>query len=148
MSNTLMITRPSESLLEKMVEVEAEMRKSKEYIQRCDEVSNIPDGWLKVTDDMQREIVKKFADENGFNNELSIEFAIQDLRTAHHIYPNNPIFREIPVYVRENKANVGHLEKDNPFTDVVLVDINENMIKLSDLLDHSKPNLIFAGSHT
>lgn len=145
---TFTINRPSESLLETMVKAEADMRKSKEYIDRCDEVANISDGWLKITSDMQRELVEKFAKENNFNNEISIELALQDLRTAHIKYPDNRIFREIPVYVRENKAKQGNLKEEDSIIDVELYNINGNKIRLSELLDNSKPNLIFAGSHT
>ena len=127
------ISRPSETLLEEMVRAEAKMRLSKEYIRRCDEAVDVPDGWLEVTNQMQRELVQSFAQKHDFNNVISIELALDDMRTAHHQYPNNAVFRKVPVYVRENKANSGYLREGDQMVDTKIFDIDGNAMRLSDL---------------
>src|SRR3990172_1947705 len=118
----LIIKRPSEKLLEEMVKAEAEMRLSAEYLRRCDEVANEPDGWLRITGEMQEALVDRFAKEYNFDDDISKTIALQDMKTAHFKYPNNRIFKEVPVYVRENKANQGKLVEGNNFVDTQIFD--------------------------
>ncbi|PKY38632.1 hypothetical protein RhiirA4_439516 [Rhizophagus irregularis] len=53
---------------------------------------------MDVTDEMQNELVREF----GYSDE-----AVQLLRRSPQLYPDDPEFRTIQVYVRKNIANIG-----------------------------------------
>ncbi|GBC05697.1 hypothetical protein RclHR1_06380008 [Rhizophagus clarus] len=53
--------------------------------------------WMDVTDQMQHELVREF----GYSDE-----AVQLLRRAPQLYPNDPEFSKTQVYVRNNIANI------------------------------------------
>lgn len=135
---------PNEKTLELMVLEEEKRRKSKEYIDACSEVKDIPNGWLTiVTENMQREIVKMF----GFTG-ISEDIALDIFRRAQYIYPENKIFKEIPLQVRLNKSSIGkYIDGDN-IPKLNLFDRNKNKISLESILCDDKINLIISGSHT
>ncbi|CAB5371314.1 unnamed protein product [Rhizophagus irregularis] len=56
--------------------------------------------WMDVTDEMQHELVREF----GYSDE-----AVQLLRRAPQLYPDDPEFRTTQVYVRNNIANAANL---------------------------------------
>ena len=139
----LVIKIPTEKQLELFIEEEEKIRMSKEYQEKCTEVKNIPNGWLKVTADVQKNIVMKY----GFTEEINCDIALNYLRRARYIYPDNQKFKS-PVYVRENKANMGTFKKGDNFVDIDMYDINKKNIKLSELIKNDTYNLILASSHT
>lgn len=134
---------PTEKTLEKMVYEEEQVRRSKQYIDACSAVKNIPNGWLKVTATAQEDIVKKF----GYEDEISRKVACNMLRRAQYLYPTNPVFKNIPVYVRENKANPGTLKPGNVIPDIDIFSRTGNIVKLFDVTRNGL-NIFFAGSHT
>lgn len=140
--------KPTEQLLELLVKEEEQMRFSQEYINKCDEVADETNGWLRITGEMQKDLVAKHCAKHGFTDEMSVDITLNSLRRARYLYPENPIFKTVPVYVRENKANPGTLEIGDPFVDTVLYNRSGEQVKLSDMLDPDKPNIIFSGSHT
>ena len=97
----LIIKRPSEKLLEEMVKAEAEMRLSAEYLRRCDEVANEPDGWLRITGEMQEALVDRFAKEYNFDDDISKTIALQDMKTAHFKYPNNSTKADLVIKTKD-----------------------------------------------
>src|ERR1700744_1826785 len=99
---------PDEECLERLVEEEEIIRTSKEYQDACTDVKDIPNGWLQVTEQMQKNLVKKY----GFDDTISCDVACNYLRRAQYLYPNNPKFK-MPLYVKNNKANNGTLEINN-----------------------------------
>ena len=119
------------------------MRLSAEYIKKCDEVKDVPNGWLDVTDKMQKELVKSF----GFDDPISNDIACYELRTAHIKYPNNPVFKE-SIFVKYNKANEGKLKVNDLAPNVKLHTLDNKEIELSMLLESKLPTVIFSGSHT
>jgi hypothetical protein len=135
---------PTEQTLEKMVIREEEIRMSQSYQDKCTEVKDIPNGWLQVTEKMQEDLVTSF----GFTDNLSCSVACNKLRTARYIYPDNKIFTQVPVYVRENKANVGHLVNGDKAPNIQVHTVNNEKIMLHDLLKTDKVNMIFGASHT
>jgi len=148
MSDDVNIIYPNEKMLELMIIEEEKRRMSKEYADECTSVKDVPDGWLAVTDNMQKSVVKSF----GFVNEMSCDIACNMMRRANIIYPDNKIFKEVPLYVRNNKANQGNLNVNDPMPDFLVYDIEqENKThKLSDLVssENKKMTVIFFGSHT
>src|SRR5579863_3817132 len=100
-----MIRYPTKQDLISMVLEEEQIRTSKEYQDKCSAVKDVPNGWLQVTADVQKQIVNK----HGFIDEVDEIIALNHLRRARFIYPEEPIFFT-PVYVRNNKANKGTLK--------------------------------------
>lgn len=135
---------PTEKCLEEMVFEEEKIRNSKEYQDECTKVKDIPNGWLDVSANVQKNIVKKF----GFDDDISCEIACNMLRRARYIYPNNNIFKTIPVYVRENKASEGNLKENDYYINVNLHNLQGKDINLSSLLIPNKLNIIISSSLT
>jgi hypothetical protein len=91
-------------ILEKMVHEEEEMRRSEWYIDECNRRKNIPNGWIALTDEGQRRIAKKY-----FDNDFEFEMGLRQLRSAHHFYPENQIFKN-RLQVKYNRARKGELK--------------------------------------
>lgn len=101
----LILKIPNEQLLELMIAEEEKIRTSKYYQDKCTAVKNIPNGWLKVTEEVQNDIAKKY----GFTDKMSCDIACNMARRAHILYPNNQKFQKVPLQVRNNKAMLGNL---------------------------------------
>jgi hypothetical protein len=94
----------TEKDLEKLSLEEDEIRKSQWYVDECTRVKNIPNGWMDVTAQVQKDVVSKY-----YDNAIS-DFVIYYLRRAHHIFPENFIFQN-RIQVKYNRANIGKLKK-------------------------------------
>lgn len=140
----IIIKIPTEKGLELMIIEEEKIRTSKEYQNLCTKVKNIPNGWLDVTEQIQINLVKKY----GFIDSISCDVACNHLRRAQYMYPNNPIFKQVPTYVRENKANIGTLDVGSIVPNITLHSHDLSTIKLHDLILEGKLNIIFASSET
>ncbi|CAG8527886.1 975_t:CDS:2 [Racocetra fulgida] len=86
--------------------------------------------WMDVTDQMQHELVREF----GYSDE-----AVQMLRRAPQLYPDDPEFRTTQVYVRNNVANIGNLTEGMLAPDCPLVPLDSSIF--TSIIDHSK-NLV------
>ena len=135
---------PTEKLLEQMIIEEEKIRQSKEYQDACTSVADEVNGWLRITGEMQRDLVKRF----GFEDEISQEIALNHLRTARYLYPKNEIFRTVPVYVRNNRANVGKYKVGDLLPNIDIHNIDGEPMKLYQSFDNKKPTVILCGSHT
>lgn len=135
---------PTEKCLELMVQEEERIRMSKEYQEQCTKVKDIVNGWLDVSANVQKEVAKKF----GFIDEVSNNIAINMLRRARYLYPDNEIFKNVPVYVRENKANQGKFNIGDQIENINLFDIQENQINFESILQPNKLNLVLVSSLT
>jgi hypothetical protein len=125
-----------------MAILENQRRYSKEYYDECTAVQHIPNGWLNVTEKLQEDIVREF----GFNTQFEISIALNTLRRAHLIWPNNETFQQ-SIYVKNNKAALGTLKVGDVSPNVALTNKNLEPLKLNTLLQH-KYSIVFAGSHT
>lgn len=135
---------PSEEQLENMIEEEEKIRLSKEYIDACTEVKNIPNGWLKVTSKMQEDLVKRY----GFDDQISCDVACNYLRRASYIYPDNPNFKKV-LYVKNNKASEGKLRVGDYAPNAHLFTLDKDETNLHNLLNmNDKTNIIFGSSAT
>ena len=143
---SIIIKTPNERMLEKLIIEEADARCSQLYRDQCTAVKDIPNGWLSVTDQFQQKIAKN----NGFDDEMSCHITCNMMRRAHLLYPDNIIFKTVPIQVKNNKANQGILK----IGDIVSQEIKEIQLfdpmgtrrMLSDLL--TPVTIIFAGSQT
>lgn len=125
-----------------MVQEEETIRMSKEYQQECTKVKNIINGWLDVSAKVQQQVAAKF----GFTDEISNDIAVNMLRRARYLYPNNEIFKTVPVYVRENKANIGKFNIGDQIENIKLFDIQENQINFDNILHANRLNLIISST--
>ncbi|CAG8548161.1 3553_t:CDS:2 [Acaulospora morrowiae] len=136
---------------------EERRRFSPEMQKKYYEVGNDPTcgmDWMDVTDQMQHELVREF----GYSDE-----AVQLLRRAPQLYPNDPEFHTTQVYVRNNIANIGNLTEGMPAPDCLLVPLkpsifkamaidndsnSPNMVSLRLLCKSGRPLVLFGGSYT
>jgi hypothetical protein len=134
---------PSHNDIIEIVKEEGQIRLSKDYIRKCDEVANEVNGWLRITDEMQQELVKKY----GFTGP-AFHIALNMLRNAQVLYPDNPHVKDL-VYVKNNKANQGRFKSGDKLEDITLWTISgDKQVKLFDMLSKEKPNIVLAASHT
>lgn len=136
---------PNEKMLEKMAIEEEAVRTSKAYQDKCTAVKHIPNGWLDVTAQVQKDI----AIQNGFTDEMSCEIACNMLRTAHLLYPLNELLKTIPLYVRNNKANKGTLSSGDTAPEMDLYDFDGKTVKLHTLLNtNTQKTIIISATGT
>jgi hypothetical protein len=133
---------PTEKLLEILVDEEEKVRNSEYYRNLCNDVKDIPNGWLTVTSKIQNDIVSKY-----FDNPIECEIACNKLRRAQYEFPDNEKFKR-PLYVRNNKASVGKFKINDELEDVVIYDMEKTAINMSSIICEDKFNLIFSGSET
>ena len=143
-SGTRSINIPDESVLEIMVKEEAKIRSSQWYVDQCNLIATKPNGWLELNAKIQTDIAKR----NGFVTDIERDLAVNRLRRARYLFPNNIIFQTVPVYVRENKANQGTLNPGDPIPDIIVHDLDGNPIKLIDLAQDPIPLIVIGSSHT
>lgn len=134
---------PNEKQLEQMIMKEEEIRMSDEYRQMCTDVKDEVNGWLRVTKEMQQRLVRDF----GFSQDIECDIACNYMRRAHLLYPNNEIFKTVPLQVRNNRAKQGNLRVNDPVKNILLYDLTNNPINMHNILTN-KPNIIMLGSHT
>jgi hypothetical protein len=134
---------PTEQTLELFIKDEEEARRSKWYQDECTRVKDIPNGWLDVTAKLQESIVKKY----GFDDPVSMTIALDRMRRARYIYPDNPVFK-MPLYVVNNKANAGTYKDGDDIPDIQLHKRCGQEISFKDLCQPDKSTVVFVGSHT
>jgi len=103
MNNVLKFLKLDRTKLLAILKREEEVRFSQEYLSKCTEVAHIPNGWLDVTNNMQKELVKEF----GYIDELSNTLAVNVIRKALNIYPDDEEIKNSVVQLRENIASKG-----------------------------------------
>lgn len=143
MERTLKI--PNKYQLLEMVKKEEEVRWSQWYQSECDRVKDQVNGWLAISAQVQYQIVKDF----GFDTEVESDIAVNHLRRACYIYPEEPLFQSIPVYVRNNLAKQIKYKNGDQIPNVPINSLDgQNQLNLFDILDKTKINVIFGSSHT
>ena len=143
MSRTLRI--PTKNQLLEMVKKEEEVRWSQWYQSECDRVKDQVNGWLAVSAQVQYQIAKDF----GFDTEVESDIAVNHLRRAQYLYPEEPLFQSIPVYVRNNLAKQIKYKTGESIPNIPINSLDGlNKINLFDILDKTKTNVIFGSSHT
>jgi hypothetical protein len=138
---------PTENELLAMIQEEERIRNSSEYIAKCNEVADEINGWLRISAEVQYQVVKAY----GFISDIESDIAVNHLRRAQFLYPNNPLFREIPVYVRNNIANKGKFHVGDVVPNISihhLDDIQQETINLYSIFSKDHMNLLLVSSHT
>lgn len=101
----------TEEELEKLAREENTLRLSNWYIDECNRVANIPNGWMEITNQLQVNLVSKYYEEN-------IDAIVYLLREAHNIYKQNLFFKE-RIQVKYNKARIGELKVGDKVPNIV-----------------------------
>jgi len=118
---------------------ENELRLSDEYQKQYSEAEKTSfSSWLDVTDQLQRQIIREF------NLDEEMEDALLCLRCATQIYPD---LKDIPLYVKYNRARDGDLQIGDIVPDVPIVQLNGQENQLFDGLKSSSTVLI-SGSYS
>ncbi|CAG8848311.1 13880_t:CDS:2, partial [Racocetra persica] len=111
---TLKLPTTKEELLALLRE-EERRRMSPELQELYRKVGNDPTcgkDWMDITDQMQHNLVREF----GYSDE-----AVQLMRRAPQLYPDDPEFRTTQVYVRNNIAHIGNLKEGMQAPDCPLI---------------------------
>jgi len=134
---------PTEKCLELMIEKEIEYRLSSEYIEKCNAVADVPNGWLDVSDKLQYQIANEF----GFIG-INAHIAVNHLRRARILFPNNQIMYQ-PVYVKHNKANKGINNVGDSVPNIEIYKSREETVFLHELLNvNNQKTILIGSSHT
>jgi hypothetical protein len=135
--------RPTLEQLIEMVAKEAEFRLNPKYIEECDSVANIPNGWLNVTEKWQKQLILSF----GFMEGLEADWALNSMRRARYDYMNEPLLK-IGVHIENNLANRGIYNINDTVPEIGINDMYKNIIKLYDIFSKTQMNLLIASSHS
>ena len=141
---TTILRYPDKDMLIKMLELEESIRMSQDYIDMCDKVKDEINGWLRISDEIQYDIAKKF----GYTSQLEQDIAVNLMRGAQNIYPDEPKFKTISVYVRNNLARQGEFNVNDVVPNITIHNEDNSPVALYDTFNKSKPNLLLCSSHT
>ena len=142
MADEYIVKIPTEKCLELMVQEEERIRISKEYQEECTKVKNTVNGWLDVSAAVQKQVAKQF----GFVDDINNNIAVNMIRRARYLYPDNNIFKTVPIYVRENKANIGNYKVNDSVKNITLINDNTEQVNFNELLYSDRLNLIISSS--
>ncbi len=134
---------PTKSQLIHMLELEEKIRLSPDYIKSCDKVADEPNGWLRVSEEIQYSIAKQF----GFDD-FSSHIAVNHMRRARYIYPEEPAFQTISVYVRNNLASECTYKSGDPVPNIQIYKLDLTPTNLFDTFAKTKLNVLVSSSHT
>ena len=127
------------TLLKRMLIRENELRLSEEYQKLyADAERRSYSTWADVTDQLQREVIREF------HLDEEMDEALLCLRCATQIYPD---LKEIPLYVRYNRARDGDLQLNDVAPNVPVVQLDGKEGQLFDGLE-SSPTVLISGSYS
>jgi hypothetical protein len=130
-----------------IAKLENEIRYSDEYVNKCDAVKDIPNGWLDVTDEMQKKLVTDYFTQHGLSL-CAVPIGLNMLRRLQVTHPNEPIVQDL-LYVKNNKANIGKYNEGDSIKDITLWnEIGTENVQLFNLISSDKPTIVFGASHT
>ena len=138
------IKYPNKAQLIEMLQLEEKIRMSQEYIQMCDNVKDEINGWLRISEEVQCHVAKQF----GYTNQLEQDLAVNLMRTAQHVYPEEPLFKTISVYVRNNLARQGDYVVGDIVPNILIHNEDLSTVELHNTFSKIKPNLLLCSSHT
>jgi len=92
----------------------------------------------------QEMVVQEF----GYKTTAEISYALQMLRSARALYPNDMEIKNSAFYLKYNRVRRGELRVNDMYKDVPLITCGQEETKLSNLLDSKKATVIISGSVT
>lgn len=138
-----MLKIPTKFQLIQMLDFEEKIRLSPDYIKLCDEVADEANGWLRISEEIQYSIAKQF----GFND-FSSHIAVNHMRRARYLYPEEPAFQTISVYVRNNLASECVYKLGDFVPNIQIYKLDLTSTNLFDTFDKTKLNVLVSSSHT
>mmetsp|Transcript_50184 Transcript_50184/g.61566 ORF Transcript_50184/g.61566 Transcript_50184/m.61566 type:complete len:239 (-) Transcript_50184:472-1188(-) len=109
------------------------------------EDTNVDTVWVSdVIERIQRDVVEEF----GYVSDIEIEYALNVLRSASYMYPNDKDIMDAVYYLKYNKAKPIMFKVGDTYRDVKLLSKDNGSVMLSKLLDNERPNIVLAGSTT
>jgi len=91
---------------------------------------------------------EKVAQEFGYKTSDEISYAVQILRSARALYPNDIEIQNAAFYLKYNRAHRGELKVNDSYKDVPLMTCAQEETKLSAILNSEKPTVVISGSVT
>eukprot|EP01113_Clastostelium_recurvatum_P047706 TRINITY_DN8556_c0_g1_i2.p1 TRINITY_DN8556_c0_g1~~TRINITY_DN8556_c0_g1_i2.p1 ORF type:complete len:165 (-),score=36.38 TRINITY_DN8556_c0_g1_i2:609-1103(-) len=97
---------------------ENELRLSPAIQARYEAAEREPElSWMNITEDLQKQVLREFnvtksatRDDGGNDEEEEdVEWGLYNLRGASFLYPDEPDFKTIPLYVKYNRCRQGDL---------------------------------------
>ena len=141
----------SKELLIKMLTRENELRLSKETLQeyedeaqRCYDINDPKRHGLHIIDNLQKRVVNEF----GFVAPQEEMHALEYLRSAVALYPGDGTIKNAANYLKYNLVKTFPFNIDDIYKDINLLDLNNNLIKLSQIIKRDVLNVIISGSIT
>jgi len=98
----------------------------------------------RTIEQFQRKVVQEF----GYKSDTECSYAIQMLRSARSLYPNDLEIKNTASYLKYNRCQRGEIGVGDMYKDVPLANCNQQEIKLSAILNREKPTLVISGSIT
>jgi hypothetical protein len=99
--------------------------------------------WTSVAiDTIQKQVVNEF----GYINEQNSLYALNVLRSALQLFPNDSTILQSANYLKFNRCSEGDLNVGDNYIDVGLLKLNGEQIQFSNIMDANKPNIILCAS--
>ena len=146
--NNLKIDR---QLLIKMLQRENQLRLSEELMEQYEIEAK---KWynkddpkrfgLHVIDNLQKRVVNEF----GFISPDQERYALEYLRSAMALYPGDDEIKNAANYLKYNLIKQFPFNINDYYKDINLLDLNNNLIKLSKIINRDVLNVIISGSIT
>lgn len=129
--------------LKKMVTRENELRTCPETQDKMHEAEGRGEtDWMQVAQGVQEQVAREF----GYGH--MVDEAVHILRTARNWYPDEPFFKEVPLYVKYNRARNGPLHEGSLAPDVPLMDLDGNETSLMSHGGVAEPLVVIGGSYS
>jgi len=143
-------------ILLKMLKRENEIRLSKDTLdslemEACTFEENEDIGILCNTVYMSRSIVEcqeKAVKEFGYKTNEQMNYALQMLRSARALFPDDIEIKNATYYLKFNRAHRGELKVGDIYKDVSLMTCGKEEKKLSEIINEKKATVIIGGSVT
>ena len=147
------------ALLLKMLKRENELRLSKAVLQEYEDEAvkyfdnddpnrySLKKPFLgEVVNNLQKKVVNEFG--FGPTNKNEEEYALEYLRSARALYPDDDEIKNSANYLKYNLVKKFPFNIDDYYKDINLLDLNNNLIKLSEIIKKDVLNVIISGSIT
>ena len=100
----------------------------------------------EVVNDLQKKVVNEFG--FGSKNQNEEKYALEYLRSAMALYPDDESIKNAANYLKYNLAKKFPFNMNDFYVDINLLDLNGKLIKLSQIIKKNVLNVIISGSIT
>ena len=155
--NCKIITR---DILIKMLKMENKLRLSAYYLNKLENQAittydsndekmfilqtQTPFNMESIFDEIQCKVVNHF----GFHESEHVLYALETLKSALSIYPNDEEIINSANYIKFNRAKAFEFNVGDKYKNIELLTLKNESLDFSNILNHKKPNIIISGSIT